>query len=564
MGVLYLAEVHKKNGFMGAKTELKLLAQKQSEHNWSPISGDELLQADAANDYNAGVLVLVEMDGNQQLKSIQDATRQLVGILKSFSRMREKFRTQEEEIEGWKQSLIYQSQELTRREVDMESRAEEIQEWEAEAQKIEQQRQEFEATRDQILQLKDQMEQDRQQLEEGWGRLQTAQHESEVGLSDEQVRQVEQLLNQLDGAIGSDARNPKQLLANIDQQHHQLNEFWQTLEQDRAQAQQQQTILDQQQSELQSAWQAWQQTQDSLAQTQLELRVQEQTISLKAEQKKWLSEHLQSQAHLYQNLSQIQGGMGDQTNLTALREMPIEDLEATVDKLNKELVKLSSFVNDQEEELKYQLQSIEELEVKLQNASEYDQLSLTGELEDERQHFRLLDETLEGQRKTLKEKEATLYFHQDVLYQRKRSQQNQFHQNAAMDLGPIVELAAAEQQKQQQTLQQLETDLNDLQTSLQVTRDTIAATSTDQENKRHHLQQQDQELEQQKASLAELWGKIKSSESLLQPIQETLGVLKDQLSSSPNDDGQASENSSHLALQELKQMFMAIGGSTSG
>lgn len=562
--MLYLAEVHKKNGFMGAKTELKLLAQKQSEHNWSPISGDELLQADAANDYNAGVLVLVEMDGNQQLKSIQDATRQLVGILKSFSRMREKFRTQEEEIEGWKQSLIYQSQELTRREVDMESRAEEIQEWEAEAQKIEQQRQEFEATRDQILQLKDQMEQDRQQLEEGWGRLQTAQHESEVGLSDEQVRQVEQLLNQLDGAIGSDARNPKQLLANIDQQHHQLNEFWQTLEQDRAQAQQQQTILDQQQSELQSAWQAWQQTQDSLAQTQLELRVQEQTISLKAEQKKWLSEHLQSQAHLYQNLSQIQGGMGDQTNLTALREMPIEDLEATVDKLNKELVKLSSFVNDQEEELKYQLQSIEELEVKLQNASEYDQLSLTGELEDERQHFRLLDETLEGQRKTLKEKEATLYFHQDVLYQRKRSQQNQFHQNAAMDLGPIVELAAAEQQKQQQTLQQLETDLNDLQTSLQVTRDTIAATSTDQENKRHHLQQQDQELEQQKASLAELWGKIKSSESLLQPIQETLGVLKDQLSSSPNDDGQASENSSHLALQELKQMFMAIGGSTSG
>ena len=562
--MLYLAEVHKKNGFMGAKTELKLLAQKQSEHNWSPISGDELLQADAANDYNAGVLVLVEMDGNQQLKSIQDATRQLVGILKSFSRMREKFRTQEEEIEGWKQSLIYQSQELTRREVDMESRAEEIQEWEAEAQKIEQQRQEFEATRDQILQLKDQMEQDRQQLEEGWGRLQTAQHESEVGLSDEQVRQVEQLLNQLDGAIGSDARNPKQLLANIDQQHHQLNEFWQTLEQDRAQAQQQQTILDQQQSELQSAWQAWQQTQDSLAQTQLELRVQEQTISLKAEQKKWLSEHLQSQAHLYQNLSQIQGGMGDQTNLTALREMPIEDLEATVDKLNKELVKLSSFVNDQEEELKYQLQSIEELEVKLQNASEYDQLSLTGELEDERQHFRLLDETLEGQRKTLKEKEATLYFHQDVLYQRKRSQQNQFHQNAAMDLGPIVELAAAEQQKQQQTLQQLETDLNDLQTSLQVTRDTIAVTSTDQENKRHHLQQQDQELEQQKASLAELWGKIKSSESLLQPIQETLGVLKDQLSSSPNDDGQASENSSHLALQELKQMFMAIGGSTSG
>lgn len=554
--MLYLAEVHKKNGFMGAKTELKLLAQKQSEHNWSPISGEELLQADAANDYNAGVLVLVEMDGNQQLKSIQDATRQLVGILKSFSRMREKFRTQEEEIEGWKQSLIYQSQELTRREVDMEARAEEIQEWEAESQKIEQQRQEFEATRAQILQLKEQMEQDRQQLEEGWGRLQNAQRETETGLSDEQVHQIEQLLNQLDHAIVGGAANPEQLLASIDQQHRQLSESWLMLEQDRAQAQHQQAALDQQQSELQAAWQVWQQTQDSLAQTKLELKVQEQTLALKADQKNWLREQYQTQATLCQNLSQMQGGGGDQTDLQTLREMPIEELEATVDRLNTELAKLSSFVNDQEEELKYQLEAIEELEAKIQNASEYDQLSLTGELEDERQHFRLLDETLEGQRQTLKEREAILYFHQDVLYQRKRSQQNKFHQTAALDLAPMVALAKAEQQKQEQALQQLEHELNDLQTSLQVTRDTVATTAADQENKRQHLQQQEQELEQQKAALAELWGKIKTSESLLQPIQDTLGALKGQL---PSAEGQPQDNPSQSALQELKQMFMAIG-----
>jgi len=555
--VLYLAEVHKKNGFMGAKTELKLLAQKQSEHNWSPISGEELIQADAANDYNAGVLVLVEMDANQQLKSIQDATRQLVGILKSFSRMREKFRTQEEEIEGWKQSLIYQSQELTRREVDMEARSEEIQEWDAESQKIEQQRQEFEATRAQILQLKEQMEQDRQQLEEGWGRLQNAQQESAAGLSDEQVHQIEQLLNQLDHAIVGEPTNPEQLLANIDQQHSQLNESWQTLEQDRDQAQQEQTSLAQRQSEVRAAWQAWQQTQDSLAQTKLEFKVQEQVLTLKTDQQSWLQEQLQAQSTLYQNLSQIQGGEGEQTDLQMLRDMPIDELEATVDKLNTELTKLSSFVNDQEEELKYQLEAIHELEAKVQQASEYDQLSLTGELEEERQHFRLLDETLEGQRKTLKEREATLYFHQDVLYQRKRSQQNQFHQTAALDLAPMIELAKAEQQKQQQALQQLENEINHLQMSLQVTQDTIAATSTEQENKRQYLEQQEQELEQQTTALAELWGKIKTSECLLQPIQDTLGTLRGQLSTSADDQGQ--DSPSQAVLQELKQMFMAIG-----
>lgn len=552
--MLYLAEVHKKTGFMGAKTELKLLAQKQSEHNWSPISGEELLQADAANDYNAGVLVLVEMDGNQQLKSIQDATRQLVGILKSFSRMREKFKTQEEEIEGWKQSLIYQSQELTRREVDMEARAEEIQEWEAESQKIEQQRQEFEATRAQILQLKEQMEQDRQQLEEGWGRLQNAQNEAQAGLSDEQVRQIEQLLDQLDQAIAGGAANPDRLLANISQQYHQLNEAWRTLDQDRAHAQQQQAILDQQQSELQAAWQEWQHTQDSLAQTQLELKVQEQSFTLKSEQKNWLSEQLQAQTTLYQNLSQMQGGAGDQADVHKLRDMPIEELEGTVDKLNKELVKLSSFVNDQEEELKYQQQAIEELEAKIQNASEYDQLSLTGELEDERQHFRLLDETLEGQRKTLQEREAILYFHQDVLYQRKRSQQNKFHQTATLDLAPVLELAKVEQAKHQQALDKLNHELSDLEASLQLTRNTVESTSIDQENKRNTLQQQEQDLENQKTTLAELWGKIKTSENLLQPTQDVLDALKGQMGAEGEQDGPAVST-----LNELKQVFMAIG-----
>ncbi|WP_212664527.1 pilus motility taxis protein HmpF [Acaryochloris marina] len=551
--MLYLAEVHKKTGFMGAKTELKLLAQKQSEHNWSPISGEELLQADAANDYNAGVLVLVEMDGNQQLKSIQDATRQLVGILKSFSRMREKFKTQEEEIEGWKQSLIYQSQELTRREVDMEARAEEIQEWDAESQKIEQQRQEFEATRTQILQLKEQMELDRQQLEEGWGRLQNAQNEAQAGLSDEQVRQIEQLLEQLDQSLANGTSNPDHVLASINQ-HPQIQEAWQTLDQDRSHAQQQQATLDQQQSELQSVWQEWQQTEDSLAQTKLELKVQEQSFTLKEEQKSWLSEQLQVQSNLYENLTQMQGAAGEQADVQRLRDMPLEELETTVEKLNTELVKLSSFVNDQEEELKYQQEAIDELEAKIQNASEYDQLSLTGEVEDERQHFRLLDETLEGQRKTLKEREAILYFHQDILYQRKRSQQNKFHQSATLDLAPIVELAKAEQEKQQQSLERLNHELSDLEASLQVTRNTIETTSTEQDNKRNALKQQEHELENQKTALAELWGKVKTSESLLQPIQDVVESLKGQAGAEGQQD-----NPAFSTLNELKQVFMAIG-----
>jgi myosin heavy subunit len=205
--VLYLAEVHKKTGFMGVKTELKLLARQQSEQNWSTLPGEEMIPVEIANDYNAGVLVLVELDNNQQVKKIQDANRHLVGILKNFSRMREKFRTQEEEIEGWKQSLIYQSQELTRREVDIEVRSEELQQLESESQKIEAQLQEFEAIRAQILELKEEIERDRQQLEEAWGKLHSAQNQHDqdrkTALSDDQVQHLETLIGRLESTLGN-------------------------------------------------------------------------------------------------------------------------------------------------------------------------------------------------------------------------------------------------------------------------------------------------------------------------------------------------------------------------
>lgn len=116
-----------------------------------------------------------------------------------------------------------------------------------------------------------------------------------------------------------------------------------------------------------------------------------------------------------------------------------------------------------------------------------------------------------------------------------------------------MDLAKAEQAKQQQTLEKLNQELGDLEASLQVTRNTIEATSTEQDNKRNALKQQEQELENQKTALAELWGKIKTSESLLQPIQDVIESLKGQ-----GAEGQQG-SPAFSTLNELKQVFMAIG-----
>jgi chromosome segregation ATPase len=556
--VLYLAEINKKSGFMGAKTELRLLARKQSEHNWSPVPGEELLPFDTSNDYNHGVLVLVEVDTNRNVKNVQDATRQLVGILKNFSRMREKFKTQEEEIEGWKQSLIYQSQELTRREVDMEARAEELQQLELESQKIEQQRHEFEDSRDQILQLKEQLEGDRQQLEEAWGRLQIAQRQLDTtqsaSLSDEQVQQIEGLLQRLESELGHGGGTGSGI---VEQQQVHFNQYWQSLEEDRHQAQQLQDNLEQKARDLEQIWQEWRQTQGTLEEAQLELRLQEKVLTVKSESLNFLITQLQAQADIAQALNQVRDGFtGSATvNLQALRSMSIEDLGETVSRLQKELDKLSSFVNDQEEELELQQQAIRDLEAQVEQASEYERLSLTGDLEQEQQQYQLLNETLEGQRKTLQEREGVLHLHQDILRQRQKGKESRTRQSIEVKLEPILQQLEAEQEEGDQQVQVLKNEIARIQVSIQNAEETLQQQITEQRNSRSRLDAQQQELDEQRSVLAQRWGRVKTLEEVLQPMQDALNTMRNQTGS---NDG-SSNGTPHEAVAELKQVLMTLG-----
>ena len=120
--MLYLAEVLRKARVIGSsRAELKLLACQRSELSWSAVPGEEIIAAPDDLSYGAGALVMVELSAGKQVQRHAEAGRQLVSILQNFSRMQEKSKTQEEEIEQWKQSLTYQSQELNRREMEIEA-----------------------------------------------------------------------------------------------------------------------------------------------------------------------------------------------------------------------------------------------------------------------------------------------------------------------------------------------------------------------------------------------------------------------------------------------------------
>ena len=160
--MLYLAEVQKqKTGFMGAaKAEIKLLAHQRTDQSWCPVSGEEVIPIEEANNFSSGTLILADLNGNRQVQRIQEAGRPLVNILQNLSRQLEKAKNREEEIKQWKESLSYQSEEMNRRHMEMEARLEEL----------------------------EQVEQEYKQFQSN------SQH---IGLDETVVSQVEELLNRL-------------------------------------------------------------------------------------------------------------------------------------------------------------------------------------------------------------------------------------------------------------------------------------------------------------------------------------------------------------------------------
>lgn len=577
--MLYLAEVQKKTGFIGSgKAELKLLACQRSEQNWTAVPGEEVIPADEASNFNAGALVLADLTASKQVQRIQEAGRQLVSILQNFSRLQEKFKTQEEEIEQWKQSLTYQSQELNRREMEMEARREQLQQLEEDFEQLEQQRQEIDSGREEVNRLREEIERKNQELEGAWAHLQgemrrLEERQSELQqstvLDDEQANKIQDVLNRLSGAIAptDSIREQINLAYEIATGHQNiLNEHWQRLEQQRTSAQQLQEEVDRQAQDLQNRWQDWHQAQKSLEQAQTELKVQQNALNLKQESSQMLSLQLQNQEELYQQiyrLSEVSDKVkvSPKIDVEALENMPLEELQTLVQDLQRDLEKVSRFVNDQEEELSFQQQAIEELQTRIDQASEYDRLSLETELADEQDRYQMLNETLVGQRRNLREREEILSQHQAVL-SRRQGYSDGTKQDNEIDLGPVLTHIENQRQQQADELQKLEGQIEQMRLSIQQAQGMVEHQSNEQENKRNELKQFEQQVHNQRATAAELWGKVNLYQEMLQPVQDQLNNLRQKLDAIAGGLNQVQEMGDYQlqAIAEMRQVLLSLTG----
>jgi chromosome segregation ATPase len=537
VGVLYLAEVIRKARVIGAgKAEFRLLAYQKSEQSWSPVQGEEIVSAPDDVPYNAGVLVMVEMTASKQIQRHNEAGRQLVSILQNFSRLQEKAKVQEEEIEQWKQSLTYQSQELNRREMELEVRQEELQQLEAEFSGLEEQKQEIDNRREEVDRLQQEFERRTQELEGAWAQLQGEMNRLEekkaalnqsTTLDAGQANYLQELLNRLSGAVAPTDSIQEQLNLSfelIGQQQQQFDHYWQALDQHRSTAQETQSQLDCQTQEIHDRWQVWHQMQTTLEQAKADLRAKQETLTLHQNHAQVLSQYIQGQEGLQQQITQITGSC-DKVDLGQLEGIPLGELQTVVNDLEKDLEKLSRFVSGQEEELSLQQEEIDQLKQQIQQASEYDRLRLETELADEQDRYQMLYETLVGQRRNLQERQTVLKQHQIVLARRQGQPIDQ-EEGYAVNLEPVLQRIALLRQQQAQRLAELEARIRQLQQAIDSDQQVIDQQTQQQQVQREELVQLEQHLKSQVSVVGELWGKVNTYQETLQPMQDSLNRLR--------------------------------------
>ncbi|HIK05075.1 MAG TPA: hypothetical protein IGS40_10225 [Trichormus sp. M33_DOE_039] len=572
--MLYLAEVQKQKGGLlsgSSKTELKLLACQRTDQNWSPVS-EEIIPAEEASKLNDGALVLVEVNPNRQVQRIQEAGRPLVNILQNFSRQLEKYKLKEDEIDQWKESLTFQAQELNRREMDMEVRLEQLHNMEEEFQRLETQQQEVETSRETIEQLQAEIDRNRQELEGAWEHLRGEQRRLEERLQEggvldaAQSRKMSDLLDRLSSRVAPIEILREHLhttLEIVEKQQATLNPHWEKFQEQKTTAEQQQKEVEQLMQTVSDRQNERQQAQQTLEQQTAQLKVNTAAIASKQELIQILKQQLQSQDELYQQIYSIaatSGGasLGQKIDVQALENMPLGELQKTIQDLSEKLEIDSSFVHDQEQELKYKQETIDELQGKINQASGQDVSNLQAELADEQDLYQMLNETLVGQRRNLLMRQKLIKQHQNILLRRQGQAIANADEENSIDLSPIISQLEQQRQQQSQELQRLEREIEQMRAAIELDQGMI-------DNQTHNIQEQQQELKKMEENLlslqmanTECWGRVNLYQEALQPIQDCLDEMRHKLQSIGESLGQIQETSDHQ-LQTITEIRHTIG-----
>ena len=561
--MLYLAEVQKpRSGFnIGgrSKPELKLLACQRTEQNWSAIPGEELLTApDEVNSYNPGVLVLVDMNANRQIQSqLRDAGKHLVSILQNLSRQIEKYKKEADEIESWRQSLSLQSQQLQLRQEEIYRREEDLEHTRAELDRLTQAAQALEVTLGQHEQSRQELAIQWEQLREKEQHLDKQQQSIGGALSQQQIAEIRTVLHQLgDTSSPTDPHQLATTVQSIEVQQDLLNRHWEQFHHQQQQVVETQVELDRQQQEIERSKQQLQKLQTALEATQTDWEVQQRTLSMQQEYLQRLNVRIGIEQENYQKIYLMSKGgtdVGDiQIDLDRLQTIPVGELQIIVENLQTEVNRSVNFVHLEEEELQEKQVAIDELRQAILVANEFNKFKLEADLADEQDGYNMLDHTLDGQRQTMRERQAFLQIHNRVLRQR-QGHPPEGSDRSQIEWESILHILDSQRQQQHSEMTQTEIEIHNLRLTIEQTKAKIEQQVETYLQESKQVQSLEHQHQSTKQLATELVAKINLYEQLIEPLQNHLNTFKHQLSSLADATGHQPEN--QQAMQQIESLL---------
>jgi chromosome segregation ATPase len=446
----------------------------------------------------------------------------MVRQLQKIARLMERSKKDQEKIEEWKQSLTYQSEILNRQKMEMETRIEQIEQIEAEFEYLERKRQELET-------LKQQLNEQQRHLEEG-----QINFNSSPNLSPEKQQFIRSLAERLANNHHR-GNSPSQILhstlESVQEQQNILNSCWQSLEEQKKAVENRQFANNEMLDYLEQRARELQTSRSALETAKIQLQIQETVLSQKQELFESLNLTLQTTDSTRQMLLRLLQGeeldFDGKIDLEALEKMPLEELESLVKNLQTDLKRWEIFVNDQEEELTLQCQTVEELEARMATIDESERANLEEELAEEQEKKGMLAATLVGQRRNLQERQAIRSQHLKILQRRQGILSPEDAQKCSFE--PLLILLEDSYQNNLQESQRLAAEIKRLQEDLPKNRDTIDEQWSDLEQKTREFEEQERQWRDANLALLRLKTQVQQYETFLQPVQDQLDQIRQKL-----------------------------------
>ena len=566
--MLYLAEIQKQSkGFMsGVETRLKLIACQRNDQSWGVV-GNESITVEEANDFGDGALIVVNLGANRQVQGkIELASAKIIAILKNFSRLVEKNQEQEQEINQWKESLAIQSEELSRREIEMETRLEQVEQMEEEFKQFEQQKADIAQAQAETANIRAEFEAKSAELEGAWAQLRGQQNSLNEQLKQANVldqnqanelKQQLEIITSMNEAVNALRSRLKQAESAAATQQQVMQSHWHNLTQNIAEISIKRQELEGMTTELTEKKVQVKSLQEAIAKAEDQLGIEQKSLEVKHELAQFLNLQLETQNQMLEILggSETDAEGTARINLEKLENIPLPSLEAMVENLKKDLEKVARFVNDQEEELGWQCKAVEELEVKMSQANDFERLTLEQELADEKEAKKMLDQTLVGQRRSLKERHQVLLQHSRVLKRRQGIVDFDFESAIQdIDLTPIKQTLEQQQQQLQQQQQSLGAEVTQIKLNIQEFIVKLEQQRTQQSQLELEIAQLQDKWHELNLQAAAMQSQIDFYQHQLQPLQDNLDQINHQVTEMEKLLADSEASNPGAALSKIEQI----------